>query len=120
MNNPKVLFIYNANSGIHNKVIDSIHKNISPDSYKCKLCFVSYDNLGKKKEWKKYLDTLSFEYEFLYKNQVKEKYPDLKYLKLPAIYVNLEKKYEVLINSEELEKVNNINELINLMKKKLN
>jgi hypothetical protein len=48
----KLIFVYNADSGILNAIKDLIHKNVSPETYPCSLCAVTYDNLGMKREWK--------------------------------------------------------------------
>ena len=51
----ELIFIYNANSGVVNSLIDWAHKIISPDTYKCSLCSITYNNSDKKNEWSKLL-----------------------------------------------------------------
>ena len=43
----ELIFIYNAKSGIGNAFIDWAHKIISPKTYDCNLCSITYNNLGK-------------------------------------------------------------------------
>ena len=54
----RLVFIYNAKSGIINGIFDYVHKFVSPSTYSCNLCSLTYDNLGKKNEWAKYLNNL--------------------------------------------------------------
>ena len=51
----ELIFIYNAESGLFNAVSDYLHKVISPDTYACSLCQITYGNLGMKKKWKDFL-----------------------------------------------------------------
>ena len=48
-NKPILIFVYNANGGFFNGFSDYIHKLVSPKTYECSLCAITYDNLGMKK-----------------------------------------------------------------------
>ena len=61
----ELIFIYNAKSGFFNSVMDYVHKFVSPETYSCNLCTLTYDNTGKKNEWANYLNTLPIEVEFV-------------------------------------------------------
>ena len=39
----EIVFIYNAKSGTVNSLIDWAHKIVSPDTYECSLCSMTYD-----------------------------------------------------------------------------
>ena len=54
----EIVFIYNARSGKINSLIDWAHKIVSPDTYECSLCGITYDNLGKRDEWAAFLKEL--------------------------------------------------------------
>ena len=53
----KIIFIYNSQSGLNNAMIDFFHKIISPKSYECNLCALTYNNWGKRKRWRKFLES---------------------------------------------------------------
>ncbi len=65
----EIVFIYNAKSGTVNSLIDWAHKIVSPDTYECSLCSITYDNLGKKAEWSTFLRELKIKSTFIYKDQ---------------------------------------------------
>ena len=46
----KLIFIYNAKSGLVNEMIDFAHKIVSPETYECNLCAISYNTFTKKKD----------------------------------------------------------------------
>jgi len=46
----KLIFVYNADSGLLKGIKDLIHKNVSPDTYPCSLCAVTYDNFDMRRE----------------------------------------------------------------------
>ena len=43
----ELLFVYNADTGLFNTVADAAHKILSPSTYSCNLCKVTYgDQFG--------------------------------------------------------------------------
>ena len=66
-----LIFVYNAKSGRLNAAIDYFHKIVSPETYDCNLCILTYDNFGKKKEWKAFLKSLEVPIQFLYADDMK-------------------------------------------------
>ncbi len=38
----KLIFFCNADTGIFNAMRDTIHKVLSPSTYQCRLCYISY------------------------------------------------------------------------------
>lgn len=83
--NSKLIFVYNADSGVFNLMTDIAHKIFSPQTYACNLCAVTHSNFGMKKEWKEYLESLDIPPEFLHADEFKQKYPTEK-VELPAIF----------------------------------
>jgi len=81
----KIVFVYNADSGVFNLVSDIAHKIFSPATYACNLCAITHSNFGVRTEWKEYLDSLDSPLEFLHADEFKKKYK-LEKVNLPAIY----------------------------------
>lgn len=79
----KIIFVYNADSGLFNGIKDLIHKNLSPSTYPCSLCTVTYDNLGMRREWKQFLHLLDQEVEFLHRDELADRY-GIRGIRLPA------------------------------------
>lgn len=118
-NKPTILFIYNANGGFFNGVSDYIHKFVSPDTYECNLCAVTYDNLGMKKLWKSYISGLEFPTRFIHKDEFNKEFPDYGNIKLPTILIKNNNKLEELLTSKELNSLSTQEILIEIMKQKL-
>ncbi|MBL4782655.1 MAG: hypothetical protein JKX92_10480 [Porticoccaceae bacterium] len=51
---PDLIFVYNANSGLMNSIMDSMHKVISPNTYSCTLCEITYGAFAELPDWKKF------------------------------------------------------------------
>ena len=116
-----LIFLYNADSGVFAAAADYIHKIVSPETYDCKLCFVTYDNFGMNKSWKVFLKTIPFEQEFYHKNEFIQKFPEQKVVELPAILIkNDQGQLTNLVSSQELRPLKNQEELQILLSTKLN
>ena len=64
----KLIFIYNASNDYLSVAFDFTHKIISPKTYQCSLCKVTYGAFKMHKKWEEYLDSINLEVVFLYKN----------------------------------------------------
>lgn len=82
----KIIFVYNADSGVFNLVSDIAHKIFSPQTYACNLCALTHSNFGMRGEWKEYLGSLRNPLEFLHADEFKKKYPSAE-VELPAVFV---------------------------------
>ena len=79
----ELIFIYNAKSGLVNEFLDFAHKIVSPGTYNCNLCALSYGNFSIKKKWSDYINSLPVKSTFTYKDKVSEYGYDN--IKLPSI-----------------------------------
>ena len=114
----EIVFIYNAKSGTVNSLIDWAHKIVSPDTYECSLCSITYDNLGKKAEWSTFLRELKIKSTFIYKDQIIND-QKLKDVPLPCAYLKKSNDIKLLISSDEMNTYKNLEELIVSLRKKL-
>ena len=114
----ELIFIYNAKSGLYQAVVDWTHKIISPGTYECSLCSLTYGNLGKNNKWSKFLETINMNKSFIYDDQLR----DLDFYNnesLPCIFLRKDNNYSLLLTSDELNNSENLDNLIDLIKKKL-
>jgi len=118
-NDNKLVFIYNADSGLVNTVRDFWHKALRPSTYQCNLCQTTFGAFGAKKEWKSFISDLGIESEFLHKDEFVEKY-DVKDAKYPSAYILKNGNLTVFITQEEMNKVATITEMEELVSSKLN
>ncbi len=110
----KLQFVYNAETGVFNKLTDFAHKIVSPGTYACSLCALTYGKFTMKKEWAEYVKKLPIEVEFGYKSEwkfapLREEYPVI------ALQTGNDR-IEILIEAEELDQIKNLDQL----KSKLN
>ncbi|MFQ5493528.1 MAG: hypothetical protein ACE5DX_05210 [Candidatus Dojkabacteria bacterium] len=113
----EIIFVYNADSGVVNGAIDYAHKIISPSTYQCSLCALSYGNLGMKRKWRRFVKDLPYKVTLLHKDEYAERFSDHK-IDYPAmLLLDLQSKtLEVLISSGKMDKQKNLEELMKLVK----
>ncbi len=114
---PELVFIYNANSGLFSAITDYVHKMVSPETYDCNLCGITYDNLGMKNEWKSYLESLPIAYRFTYRNLLTDTH--LRNIALPAIAIVEEETTDIFLSAEIINGATTVSELISLINTEL-
>ena len=107
---PKIIFVYNADSGVFNLLSDIAHKIFSPQTYECNLCAITHSNFGMKKEWKEYLDSLDNPLEFLHADEFKDKY-DQEQVKLPAIFIEENNSLKQIADAAQINQSQSIEDL---------
>jgi hypothetical protein len=115
----KLIFVYNADSGLFSTVTDFAHKIVSPETYNCNLCKITYGNMTMKSSWKDYLDSLNYEKEFLHRNEFQKQYPEFKEVALPAIFAWRQDQAKLLMSAEEINSVSDVETLKDKLSKKL-
>ena len=110
-NQKKLIFVYNADSGVLNALKDAVHKTVSPETYECNLCAITYGSVSMKPEWRKFIRSLPVETEFLHRDEFLEVYGPGE-ADFPAIFGPDRK---LLISAEELNKCVSLEELKRLV-----
>ena len=113
----ELIFVYNAKSGMVNEFLDFAHKIVSPSTYNCNLCAMSYGNFTMKKKWSDYISSLPVRSTFTYKDKVSEY--GYNNIELPSIIFRNGSKSKVIISSEEINKLKKIDQLINILSDRL-
>ena len=116
---PKIIFVYNAASGVFNLLSDIAHKMFSPQTYACNLCALTHSNFGMKKEWKEYLDSLDNPLEFLHADEFKRKYSREK-TNLPAIFLEENNALTEIADADRINASKSIAELKTVIDDRLN
>ncbi|MBY8988858.1 MAG: hypothetical protein KGD61_10420 [Candidatus Lokiarchaeota archaeon] len=117
--NNKLVFIWNADSGLINTVKDFWHKALRPSTYQCNLCQTTFGTFGPKKDWKSFINDLGIESEFLHKDEFLEKY-DVKDAKYPSAYILKNGNLSIFITQKEMDEVKTLTEMEELVTSKLN
>jgi len=110
-----IIFVYNADSGLLNAMKDWAHKIVSPESYPCSLCALTYDNLGMRRPWREFIKELGYEVEFLHRDELEETY-GVKDVLLPAAFIRQDGKLDLWVTSEAMDACNSLDELQALVK----
>ncbi|GAB3818369.1 hypothetical protein [Pontibacter rugosus] len=104
----KLLFVYNAETGFFNKLTDMVHKIVSPDTYACSLCALTYGKFTMFEDWAEYLQSLPLKVEFIYKNEWRHKEV---YDKYPLVALRQNGSITLLLKAEELNSMKSLAEL---------
>ena len=117
-NKKNIIFIYNAKGGQWNYLIDTLHKYLSPKTYECNLCQITYD-LKMRKAWKDFIEESPHDYKFLHLEELSDFGLEGFINELPICLEELNEKYNVLIDKNEMNSFQDEFELIKSLKKKL-
>jgi hypothetical protein len=114
----KLLFVYNADTGLFNVITDYAHKIISPKTYPCTLCALTYGNRGMNNKWKDFIGNLKVPINFLHRDEFVKQYASGG-TQLPAAFLQQGETTTTLITHDEINKCTTVDELIDLVSKKI-
>lgn len=116
----KIVFVYNANSGLGSSMLDSAHKIFSPSTYNCNLCDITFGVFKENTIWKKFREETLLEFEFLHKDEFKKQYPKSEFLNtsLPVVLKDEGGVLKNFIPTEELNQLKKAEDLIDLINAK--
>ena len=114
----KIVFVYNADSGLLNALKDSAEKLVSPEKYGCNLCSLTYGVIGVKQEWMNFITQLELPIEFLHKDEFTDRYGS-RDAAFPSAFTEKRGNLELLISSDEIDQTKTLPELIQLVKLKI-
>ena len=105
----RLIFVYNADSGVLNTVKDIGHKLFSPQTYDCFLCSLTHDTFKENPEWKTFRDSSPIEMIFLHRDEFEEKYHQQS--EYPVIFKETEG-LEIFISKQTLASYSSLSDLI--------
>jgi hypothetical protein len=114
----RLLFVYNADTGLFSVVTDYAHKILSPKTYPCNLCALTYGNMGMNKKWKEFIAGLKVPIEFLHRDEF-VKLHTVSDAQLPAAFVKKGASITTLITSSEINECTSVDALIALVTEKV-
>jgi hypothetical protein len=113
-----LLFVYNADTGLFSVVTDYAHKILSPKTYPCNLCAITYGNMGINKKWKEFIANLTVPVEFLHRDEFLKRF-ESKETQLPAAFIKRGESLSMLITHSEINECSSAEDLMNLVTKKI-
>lgn len=106
----KLIFVYNADTGLFNSLTDWTHKVISPSTYECNLCALTHGNFGIKKEWREFIEGIDMEKEFLHRDEFIRKY-GARFKNAPCILMGSGNNISEVISNDEINNCKTLDEL---------
>ncbi len=115
----KLIFVYNAKAGMLAGVMDSVHKIVSPDTYKCSLCAVTHGFFNMHKAWGRYLKSLPYQTEFYHRRDFFKTYPHARGTALPLVAFVDEGRITPLLSAEMLKPLKTVELLMAALEREL-
>ena len=115
---PKLVFVYNADSGFFEALRDGVTKIVSPATYPCRLCALTFGLATMKPHWRSFVDELGIPVQFLHKDEFMQKYPHEE-AEFPSAYMDRGGELDVFISVEEMNSAKTLDELVEIVKSKL-
>lgn len=109
---PTLIFVYNAADGVFAAIGDAVHKAVSPDTYPCSLCAITYGAVRMRPEWRAYLKSLPYEVRFYHRPDFRRAYPAVD-VSLPAILLSEDDETpRLLVDAATLNQIRDVDGLI--------
>ena len=119
MTKEKLVFVYNADGGPLNTIMDSAHKLFAPSTYQCALCAVTHGTVGMRTEWKEYMSRFAYETRFYHRDGFRKDWPKIA-VDLPAIFFqSTTAEMQLLVPKTELEAVSSVAQLAALLGRRI-
>jgi len=116
---PTLILVYNADGGVLDALSDFVHKIVSPATYPCSLCALTYGAFKMRAEWRGFLDALGLPLLFLYRDEFRSQL-DQRNIALPAIlFGDKTNAPELLVSADELNALPDLTALIALVEERL-
>lgn len=119
----ELILVYNADSGLFNILKDGLHKAISPSTYQCNLCALTYGSIRMKDEWKDFIEKLKIPHQFLHRDEFMKKletHPhNIEEISFPAIFIRRDEKISLFITSDEINRTKTWEDLMKLITDKI-
>ena len=109
-----MVFVWNADAGWQHALLDSLHKVVSPQTYSCKLCQLTYGIAGPKTRWSRFLKTIEHPIEFYHRDEFQgtPMAQQLPGLELPAVLVYRAEKWQLFLSRSEIEQFQDLEALL--------
>jgi hypothetical protein len=119
MSKKQLIFVYNADGGTLNAIMDSAHKLFAPSTYQCSLCAITHGMIAMRGEWKDYMSNLPYQTRFYHRDGFKQEWPGNKEA-LPAIFMCEEDgSLRTVVSAAELNQQSSIAQLTALLGRNL-
>ena len=107
----QLIFVYNAQSGLINRVRDMGNKLISPSTYSCNLCVITHNTFSEKRVWARFRKQGKIDMAFYHYDEFENIFPGLDF-DYPVVLLKTGEQLTELLSAEELNHMSNVEDLI--------
>lgn len=107
----RLVFVYAVDGGAVSSIVNYMHKMVSPGTYRCNMCALTYGTFGTKQEWTKFVESLPHETVFLHRDELAERYPAVQD-PLPAVFVEQGGALSVVVDAAAMTRPRTLDELM--------
>ena len=108
MSETELILVYNADSGFFNIIKDALHKSVSPSTYQCNLCALTFGTIRMKSAWKSFIGSIKVPAKFFHRDEfftmLKTHPHDVENTEFPAIFLHEEGKLSLLVPNTEINR----------------
>ena len=108
----RLIIVYNANEGLVAGLLDSIHKALSPATYECSLCAITYGAFTMDRRWRAWLKALPYETVFHHRPDFHAAFPANAAAPLPAVFIANGDALEILLDPSAIAASKTVDGLI--------
>ncbi len=113
-----LIFVYNADSGLIATLGDITHRIISPQTYPCQLCALTYSFNGMSRDWKNFIASLNRRVVFLHRDELQKIY-GIAAVPLPAAFKIIDSQPQLWIEAEKFNRCQTLDDLKQMIKETL-
>lgn len=106
----RLIFVYNADSGLFNTLADIGHKIFSPSTYQCDLCALTHGYFSERKAWRRFVESLPIDCEFMHKDEFLAQHPDVD-VQYPVIFLDTGEALKVCVTAKSLAECRELKDL---------
>jgi hypothetical protein len=92
-----------------------VHKAVSPSTYACHLCRLTYGLVREKREWRAFVESLPLAADFLHRDEFRRLHPAWADVDLPTVLVADGDDIRLLVPAGELDAAAGLDELCRLV-----
>ena len=115
---PRLVLVYNADTGLIEALMHAVHKQFFPETYPCSLCALTYGAVSMRGDWKQFWQGLDADVDFYHRDDFTRAFPTLgtggvREVTLPVVLMSEEgEEPRVVISNEELDAMADVEELM--------
>lgn len=106
-----LILVYNADAGLFNALTDTAHKLLSPQTYDCRLCALTYGAFSMRTAWKEFLDDLDLPLTFYHRDEL-EQATGRGDIELPAVLIEEDSDVSVLVPAAAINACDDLEDLM--------